>query len=305
MKTTRILLLSLLLVYLPHLVCSQDYEPMAQDHNRWIVNMTDDHSWWIEDLWEYYIDGDTMVNDINYYKVYRRDLVVTQDGPPYEAESDYELTALMRDDINAKKVYAIYLEDITYSPLCPLNDEVLLYDFSLNVGDTATTCIIPPDVNFEINSINENVKYGYSTLEFVHGSPYEYFEGIGSPFGLFEIIYIPVKGSKNRLMETSLMYFCRQDSCSLVVSVDKPEYHSRIRISPNPASAFVHIESDAPGDIHTVIVRDMLGNEVLRKRGNGSGKMQMNTSILSKGVYLVTVLDRNGLVRTTEKILIK
>lgn len=304
MKSTRILLLSLLLVYLPHLVSSQDYEPMAQDHNRWIVNLTDDYSYWIEDLWDYYIDGDTIVNDINYYKVYRRDLVVTQDGPPYEAESDYQLTALMRDDISAKKVYAIYLENISWSD-CPVDEEVLLYDFSLSIGDTAATCIIPTFLDFEIHSINSNVRYGYPTIEFVHGDPYEYFEGVGSPFGLFENLFFPVKGSKSRLPKTSLMYFCRQDSCSLVVSVDEPEYHSDIRISPNPANAFVNIESDTPGDIHTIIIRDMLGHEVLRRRGNNTGKVEINTSMLSKGVYLITVLDRNGLVMTTEKIMIK
>lgn len=304
MKVMRLLFIAILLLYMPALVFSQDYEPMAQDQNRWIVNMSGDNSYWIEDLWDYYIDGDTMVNDINYFKVYRRDLVVTQDGPPYEAESDYQLTALMRDDISAKKVYAIYLENISYSG-CPVNEEILLYDFSLNVGDTAATCIIPSFIDFEINSINDTVKYGYATRDFVDNSTYEYFEGIGSPFGLFENLFIPVKASKNRLPLTSLMYFCRQDSCSLVVSVDDPEYHSDIRISPNPANAFVNIESDTPGDIQTIIVRDMLGNETLRKENNKTGKVQINTSKLSKGMYLITVLNRKGLVRTTEKILIK
>ncbi|MDZ7776906.1 MAG: hypothetical protein U5L09_15505 [Bacteroidales bacterium] len=248
MKKTNFLYFLILWMFLPNLVCSQDYEPMAQEQNRWIVNMTDDSSWWIEDLWEYYIDGDTIINEINYFKVYRRDLIVTQDGPPYEAESDYQLTALMRDDISAKKVYAIYLENISYSS-CPVNEEVLLYDFGLSVGDTAVSCIIPTFIDFEINSINSNFRYGYPTRDFVHGGPYEYFEGIGSPFGLFENLFFPVKGNESRLPMTSLMYFCRQDSCSLVVSVDEPDYNKSIRISPNPADEYVNIEAGISGKL--------------------------------------------------------
>ncbi len=302
MKTVRIFLLSFLLVYLPHLVCSQDYEPMAQDHNRWIVNTSDENNLSIHDLWEYFINGDTTVNGTDYYKVYYRDLLVTQNGPPYEAENDYQLFGFLRDDIENRKVYAIQLEENGNN--CAPGEEVLLYDFSLTIGDTMTSCIFDPIYNNIIQNINSTTRFGYSTLYF--SAVYSYYEGIGSEFGLFEMSFIPVKTGRDRQNEIpSLHRFCRQDSCSLVVSVDKPEYHSDIRISPNPANAFIHIESDTPGDIHTIIIRDMLGNEVLRKKSNNSGKIEFNTSMLSKGVYLVTVLDRNGLVRTTEKILVK
>ncbi len=136
-------------------VKAQEYIPMAVDGVHWIVK-TDrvDTFELVDNLWEYYANGDTIIDDVLYAKIYKRQLVVIQTGPPFEPDGIYELYGFIRDDTINKKVYAI---QINGNWDCPENEEFLMYDFSVNVGDTVDFCLYTVFYKYIIAYINTDV----------------------------------------------------------------------------------------------------------------------------------------------------
>ena len=203
---------------------AQEYIPTAVEGAHWIVRLYDNtQPYPVDDLWEYYAEGDTIIDNITYKKIYKRSLVVTQEGPPFEADGPYELHGFIRDDSIARKVYAIEIDE-PYSE-CPLNEEFLMYDFSVNVGDSAVFCLLPEFYDPTITSITPEIYLGFETRIFATGwGGIFYFEGMGSDFGLFEMMFLPVKtkNSKN-LYVTGLYYYCRESPCDLLISTPEKD----------------------------------------------------------------------------------
>ncbi len=97
---------------------AQNYAPLAVDGAHWIIRYdVMETPWHFDALWEYHAQGDTIIEDQNYLKVYRRELEINDDYmPPFTPATAYELVGLLREDIEAKKVYAIMLsEDMPYT----------------------------------------------------------------------------------------------------------------------------------------------------------------------------------------------
>ena len=74
---------------------------------------------------------------------------------------------------------------------------------------------------------------------------------------------------------------------------------AEVTIYPNPTTDYFNIRSDR--NIGSVAVYDLLGKEILRKDTHGQhARIQVGT--LSKGVYIVRVLDHEGQVITTKRL---
>ena len=112
MKSINILALSLSLFLYAQLGNSQNYTPMLDTYNEW--HFTTCFSGCLTDV--YYTDGDTVVNGKT-YKIL--------DGFHYISRS-----FLIREDIATRKVYMLLYNPPAHST------EDLLYDFSIQVGDT-------------------------------------------------------------------------------------------------------------------------------------------------------------------------
>lgn len=307
MKVKLCILTILIALSFPEIAQSQseEYIPMAEDHNRWIVKLTSiNGSWSILDLWEYYANGDTSINEVDYIKIYRRDLVVTYYGPPYEPESNYELYGFIRDDITEQKVYGFQLIENGVFEGCELNEEYLMYDFNLEIDDTISSCLFPEFYDNIITDIQPSTYFGYETDAFI-GNPFTYMEGIGSEFGLFEVLFDPLKKEENQIDRTYLADFCRQDSCSLIVSNHSPDFNRDFVISPNPARGFVKITPPSFSHISFVTISDILGNVMVRKPVSHDEKnIIIQTGFLSQGIYLLSIHGKNKRVYT-KKILIQ
>ena len=213
----NIILLIILILSVQGLM-SQNYIPIAIEGAHWVIRYDEIESIQpVDDLWEYHITGDTIINDLSYKKVLKRDLVVTQNGPPFEAEGPYELYGVIRDDSIGRKVYAI-----KYSTFdeCPENQEYLLYDFSKNIGDTLNLCIIPDWNEFVIDDIYSQEVLGFNTRVYFDWD--EIYEGMGSYYGLFEEMFAPFKKSTRLYVyHTFLYYYCRESPCWLFVSLNE------------------------------------------------------------------------------------
>lgn len=214
MKKT--LLITLFIIALSNLSMvseAQPYRPMAVDGAHWIVK-TDNLIGFTTRLFEYYCSGDTVVNDIQYKKIYYRNLAATMDPPPFYPTSEYSLFAFLRDDTANRKVYAYTLELPLFGE-CAVLEDVLLYDFSVQPSQPINQCTLPSFYNGTLDNITIETWFGISTRVFYTNPMYfRYYEGIGSEFGLFEAMFIPVKGEDFEY--PSLYYYCEDTPCEYV-----------------------------------------------------------------------------------------
>ncbi len=192
---------------------AQDYGPMAGENAHWVVKHVDGvFTWNVLDMWEYNCLGDTVVENTDYKKVYRRSLLPSSGEPPFTPVNYYSLFGFLRDDTAAKKVYARILPNDYSSFDCGYNEDFLLYDFSVLVNDMVDFCLIPSFYQSTLNSITPAVVSGVNTNSFMLSTGLEYYEGIGSEFGLFEDLFIPVK-STSELERNQLAYYCPSGDC--------------------------------------------------------------------------------------------
>lgn len=262
---------------------SQDYIPLAVEGAHWVILYDEIESIQpVDDLWEYHALGDTIINNLTYKKIFKRDLVVTQDGPPFEAEGTYQLFGVIRDDTTNRKVYAIQFDHVNG---CPDNEEYLIYDFSKSIGDTIDLCIIPDWKEFVIDDIYFQEIFGFNSRIYTDGDWDELYEGMGSNFGLFEEMFAPFKKSTRLYVyHTFLYYYCRESPCWLFVSLNETWDNNSIKLFPNPAQDFISIATSE--EINSVKVFNNLGQTIMYLKGDVR-KLDLQT--ITPGLYIFEI----------------
>jgi len=208
------------------------YKPLALEGVHWWVGLTSTNfpPWEPTDLYQYVIRGDSVIDDISYKKVYFRELT---DLPPILIEYQL-LSRLVRDDTINKKVYAIYLDYPNWD--CTENEEILLYDYNLSVGDTMNTCLIHTGPGI-IQSIEYEFIYG-EERQILNEFNGKFIEGIGSEFGVFEW---GLGSKENTTREKGWCYqlgdYClgTDEECGCQwVGIEEQKALPKIRVFPNP-----------------------------------------------------------------------
>ena len=284
---------------------AQEYIPTAVEGAHWIVRLYDNSQPNpVENLWEYYAEGDTMIEDVSYKKIYKRNLVVTQELPPFEADGSYEIYGFIRDDNTGKKVYAIEIDDLFSE--CPTNEEYLMYDFSLNVGDTAEFCLFLDFYERIITSITPWIYLGFETRVFATEWGFiSYYEGMGSDFGLFEDMFIPVKeGNRKNLFMTDLYYYCRESPCDLLVITPEVNKAIEFNVRPNPTSNFLNFNISYSSTCKIFALHNMQGEKIKEiTLIPGKRKYALNIQDVAPGFYIALILDKDHVIKR-QKVMI-
>lgn len=278
----RILILAISCLFLTQ-INGQEYNPIAVEGAHWIVSLDDINTVEpVDGLWEYYSSGDTTIDSFIYKKIFKRDLVITQTGPPFQAIEPYQLFGLLRDDTSNKKVFAIQIFE-NYNT-CPLNEEYLLFDFLLNIGDTANLCILPDYYDFIIQDIYASNVLGFTTNIFEGLEMF--YEGMGSNYGLFEEMFAPFKSQSRYIYYTSLDYYCRESPCDLLVSTNNLTESYLLEIFPNPTSQTIFFKYNSSEKLNYVSIYNTLGQKILHKKSNLD---QIDISTLENGIYIIEI----------------
>lgn len=225
------------------------------------------------------ISGDTTINALTYHKL-------TTPFANTIALRGYK--GAIRQDIAAKKIYFVPRTETT---------EQLLYDFTLQVGDTVKGYIqanlSQKDTIKSIDSVLVGNSYRKRWL--VNSNYNIYFiEGIGSTYGLFE----QSPGSTpdfpdfsiNCYRENTLtLYPDSQTNCELINSVKRIETNSnQIRILPNPQDGSLKIEFDNT-DIVEIKVIDLSGKVIYQQPTTNMKTILIDR--LQNGLYILTGKD--------------
>lgn len=247
---------------------------------------------------KYFIQGDSLYNSIEYQKIYVENDSVISLG---------DFFALIREDINEKKVYAIYKDS---------TNEHLLYDFSLEVGDETVVFPLASEVysgpvSVKVDSVDSVYIYDdyrrklhISGIEENDFFTEEWIEGIGSTFGLFGSglsgivifdAYYPFllcyEQNNNLLYNNPDFLTCYEPQ----VSTKKNLALNQVNIYPNPALQYLIVETFS--NQSNYIIKSSNG-KIMKQGTIKSMKEIIDVSDMMNGVYFIQLItERESTVR--------
>ena len=273
---------------------SQDYYPLIEEEKTWnVMTVVPSGDWPPFDTTyftvNYYITGDSTLNNIDYKKIYTSD----EEMPTY-----WTLNGLIREDSTKKVWYKSNAYDY----------EVLLYDFSLAPGDSLklgfdTAFYYTVDsITTEMIDGSQRNKYWISQDDYYWHETW--IEGIGSNKGIINGVMATAVGGWTWLLcmsEDGELIFMNQnyESCYLITGINKID-KPIIQIYPNPAKKLLRIENTTNIEIESISITNINGQII--KQFN-SRKKQLDISEISSGFYFLKISYENG--ELTEKIIIE
>mgnify|MGYP001428680724 CR=1 FL=1 len=309
----KISLFLALFILAPFMSKEQTYVPFPDSNAVWQEVLLPYPPGPMPAYWEhvhYTVSGDTLINNTLYKKLFKTDFdpLCSQNftGPYFFGG--------IRNDSNERKVY--YYDAYT-------SEEWLLYDFTLNVGDT-----VPPTYNnvsypeLFVESIDSVLIGNDFRKRFVYSQetyqPIQVIEGIGAESGLlgdmvfFESIYYLRCFHQNDslLWINPWVEFCNleTDTCLTISIPERISDNRLILIYPNPASDFIYLYLNPdilrPSTDIRMEIYNSFGEKVGESRvPTGQEAFSFDVSGLSNGLY-VTVIKENQRVISIEKFLI-
>lgn len=296
-----------LIIFFNITVKSQKYFPFPTENVNWNVYLESscDESPPDTILLRYTIHGDTTINEILYNNMCLE----------YGDTSNPVINSIggLRED--DKKVYFIGKDFIGYDHY----EEVLLYDFSKQIGDTIkhSSDGIFYSVIEDIDSININGSYRkrfqVNNHWFYHNPDY-IIEGIGSVQNglLGHITMIPTCGyhywEHICFREQGIVKYLNpsfQDCFpkNLIALLYKIDFKKDIQIFPNPTNDLLIVENNINNKTLLLKIYDVNGR-LLNQETLITRKSIINMPIVS-GLFYVIITDMNGNIINSEKIIKK
>jgi hypothetical protein len=277
---TKIFFLSLFL----HLICfygnTQAYNPLVLENAQWKVIWDIDPTPWIDGQGGWLIRGDTLMNEIQYKKLFQRSF----EEPYSNVIINQLLYGFVREDTLNRIVYILE----SGNGGCDTSDqEYVLFDFSYEIGDTSEMCLHTEEVESFLLDITQDYIFGANRRIFHFGSSASFIEGIGHEYGLLESPIPIVNGSR----ETFLMDYCvgTDEHCNMVyVKIDEKEHIPHYQVYPNPCRGYFFIQdiSDLNEDV-IFTVNDVIGKEVVSGEIPENSKFQIN--LKEPGLYFLQI----------------
>ncbi len=286
-----------------NILCGQ-YTPMIEEGKFWIYlhHFDSDHPVPVTGH-AITLQGDTTVNLINYKKVYKYNLKGHHDCPfppcfefdlPYQAAEKY-LVSLIREDTGQKKVYNLPL--LFFESFCDTN-EYLLFDFSIDIGDTLNDCIYDfigagndlPESGI-VDSIKLTDKFGkLRNTIYTYGYPLLAALPVHDKVLLFEGVGLENYGIPHDPL-SFLVDYCEgsMDPCQLILSNATVKSKNQITVFPNPANELCQISME-PEEIKSIKLYTVTG--VLKKECKKCNTIDLSN--VEGGFYFLEILSERG-----------
>jgi hypothetical protein len=239
--------------------------------------------------YKYYTDGDTLINAQTYVKIKKVEVPNINDVSLFPA-----YTGAIRQDTLNKKIYVVLTDSTT---------EHILYDFSLQVGDTINSVLHSLTAgclgfNTETIYLIDTIQVNGNDHRVFHyqgscvGTDGSYIEGIGSEFGLlFPNLKDIQESHLNCLKINNQPYYPYANAnCTLpnTISVNNLDLLLDISLFPNPASETLTIslpENSLTTEAHLF---DAAGKE-LKRFTVVAGENRLNVAGYKTGTYLIQI----------------
>ena len=241
----------------------------------------------------YIIDGDTAINSINYNKIWAS----------FDSLSTWQYQGLLREDSNI----------VYYIP--PNGVEGVLYDFNLEVGDTAyinnVFCSDIPIYIIDIDTVNY---FGITRKRWLLGgdgyAQEFWIEGIGSQHGplhtkFMSCIVCPVWELLCYHDNNTLEYimYGQTDCFQKTIGIEEITGKNKILIMPNPVKKGASIEIKMDFIPANIDILNSSGNLVQRLTSIQNETIKIETNDLETGIYLLKVTNQENKIKTLKIII--
>lgn len=265
---------------------TQDYLPIAQENTIWFMEYTDYSSSTPQlKKYLYFTQGDTLVNNQAYKKLYYQNM----EG------SSPKIVAGIRDDETEQKTYGIVLttEDIIGTWLhysCPSNQEILLYDFKLNIGEYfPSNCVSGGGT---VTDTSTTQLYGVSRKTTAISSVYQtWYEGIGSTSGLLSSLW--------DFSDHQLYDYCQGtfDQCGapLWLNTNAVLAQERGKVFPNPTAGILTVQVKEYVRNGNMVITDLYG-QIVKTYPFDALEQKLEISELASGMYFVQVYNNDRMI---------
>ena len=247
--------------------------------------------------YSYTIAGDTVIGNQTYHQL---SIPYVDSYGPCTVNHSAGYNGCYRQDVAARKVYYIAPGDVT---------EELLYDFTLEVGDTIHefsrfNCTQPTDTISLIDSmlIGTNYRKVWHFGEFPISNTI--IEGIGYVSGILEGCATSMPDGPFYVLDCFqqngiTLYPDAATPCQLVNSVDEPSMASiQLTFYPNPFSSSATLQFNRSVVNATITIYNCVGQQI-RQIKNISGKtIILNRDNLSVGLYYISICEKGKLPAT-------
>jgi len=241
--------------------------------------------------YKYYLDGDTAIEGMLYKKLRVSELDV------WGSNYSNSYIGAIREDLQIRKVF--------FYPNYP-EEEFLLFDYSLNVGDTLDSYLGSDAVIFAVDSVlvgNQLHKRMMYSLG-IFPDTLALIEGVGMTNGLLQSLYDNTFETTSHLtcfeVSGELMYTANeitqyQSGCDVLdpLSVSEATIQESINFFPNPAHSKINIATRGP--IECVIIYNLYGTII---KNYFDVSLEIDVSDLMPGYYFMQV-------KASEKTIIK
>lgn len=240
------------------------------------------------------IDGDTVINEMTYHKIYRsgkRYYHVSNSGSTSYYQNNYQ--GCIRED-NLKHVYLYLNKDA---------QEYLLYDFNLGLGDTLSNNLygmsmliaFDPSIKLIVKAIDSVIVGGdYHKRYWIDSRyPLQLIEGVGSSDGLLEkfVCWPSYTSGLVCFKQDHLDAYPSGQVCDLVsYGIEEIASEQKIHLFPNPSNGTFAINfMDEAHENAILRISDQLGQTVYEKKLSGDKSHQINVGKIAAGIYFLCI----------------
>lgn len=259
------------------------------------------------EFYNYYTQGDTTIDSINYVQIYKRaqgTLTWNSTGPNFGCEGSF---------VNFETQPTCFLRSLDKQMFIRMPGdtiEMLLYDFNLEVGDTLPVtynCYFPSITVAAIDSIY--TPNGFKKRFTLAGNTWSQYllEGIGHSRGLIEPLVSPFDCtySLNCYGYNDSSYYPNTNlSCDAAIGIIEKTGLIETRIYPNPFSDFTTFYFDKTLKNVELSLFSVLGEKIKTLKSNTENELILNRDGLFAGAYFYE-LKQGGRIISNGKVMIK
>lgn len=229
---------------------AQDYNPLIRPNTYWDVMEPNPSPFFYPCPYlsgeRYFFEGDTIIEEIEYQILHQNLMVSTNPNgyfcPPYAVNGNYSyIRTFMRENIEKQQVF---MHGSIYSS----NEEMLLYDFSLQTGDTLFFFANSDDPDLSelyaivdetetIELANGEKRKSMSLYASDFGGHYTHIEGVGNNLGLAFTEYfllLTIYPELTCVSENGIQLY-GMNQCFNFLDIDEIfSSNNHIRLYPNP-----------------------------------------------------------------------
>jgi len=262
-----------------------EYTPLVVENATWIlVDSYDDFT--INDYTAYKIQGDTIINDVAYKKLFYYELEKT--GATQFQILNQSTVGYLREDSNTKQI--LFLPDARGGNIMS-NEDLLLLDFNKTVGEEFD------DLHIKNKEIQESITITQDTILELFGQyrrvltngGIQLIEGIGYKEGLFK----EPTGLVTQAASSSIFDYCIGDNfnCNLLTNTKEP-IRQKVDIFPNPTTTLLTLQLEQP--IKGQIKLKSVAGQVVYATNFSGIQHQIEVDELPKGIYFLHLQAEEG-----------